>query len=73
MKTVTTKEITTKYSMTIDHAAMVDLLRKAGHDVPDNVSLLFHVPTGGDYSGMKINLDEAPLHLSFSNTVLTRE
>lgn len=35
---------------------IIELLRKAGHDVPYNAEVSFLVPSGGDYSGMTVDI-----------------
>jgi hypothetical protein len=35
-------------------------------DLPDNADIWFDVPTGGDWSGMRLSIDGGPLALGVS-------
>lgn len=63
-RVVTRMEIMQDYKVTID----ASLLREA-FDLPENATIEFYVPTGGDYSGMTLSLDEYPVIARYSRTV----
>jgi hypothetical protein len=55
-------ERTEKCSIELNAADIVELLRKAGHEIPpaasSSMSVYFAVPGGGDWSNMHATIDE---------------
>lgn len=49
--------ITKEHHGEITAAGIIDLLRAAGHQVPDNALFYFSVPGGGDWSNTDIEID----------------
>lgn len=39
-------------------SSIITAIRDAGIDIPGDARVTFHVPSGGDYSGMDVDLNE---------------
>ena len=67
------RTITTNISVPLSGADIIKLLRGEGPtfpDVPDNATVQFAVPSGGDYSGMDLPIDEhEPVTVKWTTTV----
>ncbi len=37
---------------------IIDMLRRNGHNIASDSKVYFPVPSGGDYSGMRVDIDE---------------
>lgn len=52
------KIISSKVVATVTQEEVVKALRHAGLDIPEKCTLHFHVPSGGDYSGETLDVQE---------------
>lgn len=59
-----------KHTLTIDRDTLFQLLENQGIIIPLGVfvDVQFQIPSDGDYSGMALDLDEAPLVVSWEET-----
>lgn len=48
--------ITEDVTVGLDREDIIEALQKAGHDVPDNATVSFRVPGGGDWSNMSVEI-----------------
>lgn len=64
-----------KWSIELTGTMLVDMLRTAGHAIPKDAAVSFHVPGGGDWSHMSIDVDaENPLYIEWkAHSVECRE
>jgi len=63
--TVTTKNIT-EHKAVLDRQKFIQLLREAGHNVPDDAKIMMEVPLGGDYSGMTLDINDMPINVEYT-------
>lgn len=56
MKIISEHEITKRHRVIIERNILIELIRNK-MDIPDNAKIKFTVPSGGDYSGMEIDVD----------------
>lgn len=74
-RVVRTKEV----SMELSAADILELLRRAGHDVPASAAssglrIYFAVPGGGDWSNTDIDIDEKhPLYVEWKISEVVRD
>ena len=67
---ITKRTVQTDYEVTISREELLRLL--ANEDVPDpvhvpsNASVTIAIPTGGDYSGMDLDLADAPISIRWT-------
>lgn len=65
-KTVTTTQTS---DIEIDADGIRELLRAAGHEIPDDARIYFAVPGGADWSNTDIDIDKMhPLRVEWSTT-----
>ncbi len=51
-------ETTRQFRVELDGRALVRMLREQGHDIPDNATVTFTTPGGGDWSNTDIDIDD---------------
>lgn len=58
-----------KYEAELNGVDIVELLRKAGHNIPEGATVYFAVPGGGDWSNTSIDITtEHPLRIEWKIT-----
>lgn len=57
-KIATTTDTRQTFTITLTGSDIIELLRLAGHKVPERAEVSFHVPGGGDYSNMAVDVEE---------------
>lgn len=72
------KSVTTTTTVREEHVVTRDdiimLLRRKGVWVPDNADVIVPVPTGGDYSGMDLDIDrDTVVRVRFTETTTKHE
>ncbi len=50
VKVVTVTTTTQRHEISLSNVDIVRLLQANGHDVPDDASIVVHIPGGGDWS-----------------------
>jgi len=59
----------TEYAVTISGVEILDMLRERGMKIPPMAQVTFDVPSGGDYSGMTIDINvDNPVTVSWKTT-----
>ncbi len=51
-------ETTRQFRIELDGRVLVRMLREQGHDIPDNATVTFTTPGGGDWSNTDIDIDD---------------
>lgn len=57
MEIMVKKTVTTVKEVTLDREKFLWLMSKAGFDVNSDTRITIDIPSGGDYSGMKLDID----------------
>jgi len=55
-KVETITETTTTHLLKLGHVTLVDILRKAGYEIPITAEIFVEIPRGGDYSGEELKI-----------------
>lgn len=64
-----TSEVTTKRILKMDRGDLIQTLINIGYDVPRNAEVFIHVPGGGDWSNMNLDVDsDSPLTITWTET-----
>lgn len=63
--TVTEKKVTT-HTTTIDRIKLTKMFADLGYPIPFDARITMQVPSGGDYSGMTLDIDDMPLHIEYT-------
>jgi hypothetical protein len=58
--------IETRHHAELDRHKLLTLLRRAGHNVPDNAGIFVQVPGGGDWANCTLDIDDAPIQIHYS-------
>ena len=67
MKEVVTTKVTKTHRLEMSGRNIISMLRSDGLDVPPNATVTFEVPTGGDYSGMTVDVNgDHPVTISWT-------
>lgn len=66
MKIITTETTSTKKHITLRRSDILELLQLAGIEVPNHADFTILVPSGGDWSGMDLDLDENNIHVDWT-------
>ena len=60
------KKVSKLVKISITKEDIIKMLNDKGEQIPDNAEVVFQVPSGGDYSGMDLNVDiENPVKITF--------
>ena len=70
IKVKTNTTTTHRFHVTIDRAALLELMVAAGHTAPQlrTARIWVHVPGGGDWSNTDLNIEEAPINITWEET-----
>lgn len=74
MKVNISKKKEARTKLELEQRDVIDALRKVGYNVPDNAVVKFHVPGGGDWSNMDLDIcEDTPLLISWTDTEYENE
>lgn len=66
LKIIKTINTVTRIKLEITRWDLLNMVRKAGHVIPDDALVEFYVPGGGDWSNTAIDIDESnPISISW--------
>ena len=69
-----TKNIITRVTVDLSRKDIIEFLKNEYSDVPDNCSVVFHVPGGGDWSNTQADVtEENPVSVSWEVSEIVEE
>ena len=63
---IETETVSIKKHLTLRRSDILELLQRAGIEVPSHADFTVLVPSGGDWSGMDLDLDEHNINVDWT-------
>jgi len=65
MDKVVKKKVVEATSITINRDDFIEIMGKAGVDIPENARIFIEVPSGGDWSNTELSLVDSPIKIKY--------